>query len=142
MLVSLPVGVSDPGQRLSQIAAETATGKAQSHPSVGVVLHSRIVRRFVVKLLDRQPVNVTSANVPGPANPVYLAGARLLEVFPVLPLMANVTLGVGAVSYSGQFNITAIADMDAYPDLDAFTSSLEDELASLSAAVSVSPLAS
>jgi WS/DGAT/MGAT family acyltransferase len=141
MLVSLPIGVSDPEKRLSQIAAETATRKAQSHPSVGVVLHSRIVRRFVVKLLDRQPVNVTSANVPGPAHPVYLAGARLLEVFPILPLMANVTLGVGAVSYAGQFNITAIADMDAYPDLDVFTSGLEDELASLTASVSVSPLA-
>jgi hypothetical protein len=45
--------VSDPGRRLSQIADQTATVKAQSHPSLGIVLRSRIVRRLVHKLLDR-----------------------------------------------------------------------------------------
>jgi diacylglycerol O-acyltransferase len=65
-------------------------------------------------------VSVTTADVPGPPQPVYLAGARVLEVFPVLPLIAKVTLGVGALSYAGQFNITVVADRDAVPDLDAF----------------------
>lgn len=36
-----------------------------------------------------------------------------------LPLIANVCLGVGALSYAGEFNLSAIADRDAYPDLDA-----------------------
>jgi diacylglycerol O-acyltransferase len=138
MLVALPVGVSDPSKRLAQIAAETATGKARSHPSVGVVLRSRLARRIALKLLDRQPVNVTSADLPGPPQPVYLAGAQVLEVFPLLPLMANVSLGIGALSYAGQFNITAVADLDAYPDLHIFTTSVRDELAALAAPVSVS----
>jgi hypothetical protein len=30
-------------------------------------------------------VNLTSADLPSPQLPLYLAGARLLEVFPVLP---------------------------------------------------------
>jgi diacylglycerol O-acyltransferase / wax synthase len=139
MMVPLPVGVADPGHRLSQIAVETATRKADSHPSVGVMLRSRLVRRALLKLLDRQPVNVTSADLPGPQQPVYLAGARLLEVFPVLSLMGNVSLGVGALSYAGQFNITATADRDAYPDLDIFVTGVRDELAALTAATSVSP---
>lgn len=138
MLVPLPIGESDPSRRLVQIAAETATRKAESHPPVGVMLRSRIARRILLKLLDRRPVNVTSADVPGPPRPVYLAGARLLEVFPVLPLMANVSIGVGALSYAGQFNITAVADLDAYPDLRFFTTAVQDELAALAASTSVS----
>jgi diacylglycerol O-acyltransferase len=139
MMVPLPVGVADPGHRLSQIAVETATRKADSHPSMGVVLRSRLVRRVLLKLLDRQPVNVTSADLPGPPRPVYLAKARVLEVFPVLSLMGNVSLGVGALSYAGQFNIAAIADRDTYPDLDVFVTGVRDELAALAAAASVSP---
>ncbi len=131
MLVPLPVGVSDPGQRLARIAAETRTRKATRPPSVGLLLRNRMARRILLRLLNRQPVNVTSADLPGPRRPVYLAGARLLEVFPVLPLMGNVSLGIGALSYAGQFNITVIADRDTYPDLDTFVTGVRDELAAL-----------
>jgi WS/DGAT/MGAT family acyltransferase len=137
MLVPVPIGVPDPAQRLVQIAAETADRKLQRHPSAGVLLRSRIVRRLILKLLQRRPVNVTSANVPGPAQPSYLAGARMLEVFPLVPLMSNVSLGVGAVSYAGQFNIAAIADRDAYPDLHSFAASVQDELEQLTVTVPV-----
>jgi diacylglycerol O-acyltransferase len=131
MVVPLPVGMADPGRLLAQIAAETAARKAQSHPSVGAVLRSRIARRVLLKVLDRQPVNITTADVPGPPRPLYLAGARLLEVFPVFPLVANVSLGVGALSYAEQFNIMVVADRSAVPDLEVFASNAEEELRAL-----------
>ncbi len=134
MIVAVPIGVADPVNRLAQISAYTAVRKATQHTSVGVVLRSRLVRRILVKLLDRQPVNVTSADLPGPTQPLYLAGARLLEVFPVLPLMANVSVGVGALSYAGQFNIGAIGDRAAHPDLAVFAAGVRDDLAVLQAA--------
>jgi hypothetical protein len=56
-----------------------------------------------------------------------------------LPLIGNVTLGVGALSYAQQFNITAVADRDACPDLDVFAASARDELRALAAAALVSP---
>ncbi len=87
----------------------------------------------MLKVLDRHPVSVTTADVPGPQTPVYLAGARVLEVFPVLPLIAKVTLGVGALSYAEQFNITALADRDACPDLDVFVASAQNEMWALAA---------
>jgi hypothetical protein len=99
------------------------------------MLRSRLARRVLLKLLDRQPVNVTSADLPGPTQPVYFAGAQVLEVFPVSPLMANVSLGVGALSYAGQFNITAVADLDAYRDLHIFVTGVQDELAALAASM-------
>jgi diacylglycerol O-acyltransferase / wax synthase len=138
LVVPLPIGVSDPGRRLQQIAAETAKGKARSRPSLGTMLRNRIARRALLKVLDRQPVSVT-ADVPGPRTPLYLAGARLLEVFPLLPLIASVSLGVGALSYAGQFNIMAVADQDACPDLDVFATSAQDELLALTAPTRVKP---
>jgi hypothetical protein len=115
IVVPLPIGVPDPGRRLAQIAAATATRRASSHPSLGAAFRSRTARRVLLKVLDRYPVNVTTADVPGPQTPLYLAGAQLLEVFPVLPLISNVSLGVGALSYAGQFNIMAIADQTPAP---------------------------
>lgn len=134
-VVPLPIGVSDPGRRLQQIAAETAKRKAMSRPSLGTWLRSRIARRALRKVMGRRPVNLTSANVPGPPMPLYLAGARLLEVFPVFPLVGNVSLGVGALSYAGRFDIMAVADADACPDLDAFARSAQDELQALAVGV-------
>ena len=67
--------------------------------------------------------------------PLYLAGSRLLEVFPILPLEANVSLGVGALSCAGQFDILAVADADACPDLDVFAQGVRDELQALARGV-------
>jgi WS/DGAT/MGAT family acyltransferase len=126
MAVPLPLGGSDPGRRLRQIAAETAERKARTRTSLGTLFRGRIARRLLLKAAMRQRVNVTSASIPGPTMPLYLAGARVLEVFPVLPLIANEPLGVGALSYAGGFNIGVVADRDAYPDLDVFAGVREE----------------
>ncbi len=136
MVVQLPLGQPDPGLRLEQIAAQAARQKASSHPNLGTMFRSRLARRALLALLDRHPVSVTTADVPGPPHPVYFAGARVLEVFPVLPLIANVTIGVGALSYAGQLNITVVADPDAVPDLDTFTAAARSELRALCEPVS------
>jgi diacylglycerol O-acyltransferase / wax synthase len=77
------------------------------------------------------------ANVPGPPMPLYLAGAQLLELFPIVPLIGNITLGVGALSYAGQFNITVVADRDACPDVEVFADAVRDGLHALAVSVSV-----
>jgi diacylglycerol O-acyltransferase / wax synthase len=131
MAVPLPLGGSDPGRRLQQIAAETANRKARTRTSLGILFGGRITRRLLLMAVIRQRVNVTSASIPGPPVPLYLAGARVLEVFPVLPLIANEPLGVGALSYAGTFNIGVVADRDAYPDLDVFAAGARKELHAL-----------
>jgi diacylglycerol O-acyltransferase / wax synthase len=131
MVVPLPVGVADPVRRLDQIAAETAARKARSRPSLGKMPHRGLLGRAFLRIIKGQRVNVTTADIPGPPVPLYLAGARVLEVFPVLPLIGKVSLGVGAMSYAGQFNITAVADRDTYPDLEVFAVGVREELHAL-----------
>jgi diacylglycerol O-acyltransferase / wax synthase len=134
MTVPLPVGMPDPGHRLRQIATATARRKAEHRPSGGTVFRGRMPQRAVLKIMERPRVNLASADVPGPSTPLYLAGARLLEVFPLLPLMAKTTRGVGALSYAGQFNIMAVADHDTCPDIAVFTAAAQNELQALAAA--------
>jgi hypothetical protein len=55
-----------------------------------------------------------------PDTSAYFAGAELVELFPLVNLIGNVTLGVAALSYAGQFNAMVVADADAYPDLGVF----------------------
>ncbi|HWD42512.1 MAG TPA: wax ester/triacylglycerol synthase family O-acyltransferase [Actinomycetota bacterium] len=131
MAVPLALGVPDPGRRLRQIAAETARRKARARAPLGTLFGGRIIRRLLLKAVVRQRVNVTTASVPGPEAPLYLAGARLLEVYPVLPLIANEPLGVGGLSYAGTFAIGVVADRDACPDLDVFTAAMRDDLRAL-----------
>jgi diacylglycerol O-acyltransferase / wax synthase len=80
-------------------------------------------------------MNTYAANVPGPPLPLYLAGAPLLEVFPMVPILGNVSLGVGALSYAGQFNITAVADRDLCPDLEVFIKGMRSSLDALAASM-------
>jgi diacylglycerol O-acyltransferase / wax synthase len=131
MVVPLPLGIADPEQRLRQIAVETADRKTVGRPSLGTMFGMRLVRGAMLKLIVRQRVNVVSADLPGPQMPLYFAGARLIEVFPLVNLLGTESLGVGALSYAGQFNVMAVADADAYPDLEVFAESARDDLHTL-----------
>lgn len=131
MAVALAMRESDVGDELRRIAAETATRKLRARTSLGTLIRGRLVQRLMLFAVMRQRVNVTTASIPGPTAPLYLTGARVLEVFPVLPLIANEPLGVGALSYAGAFNIGVVADQDAYPDLDVFMTGARDELDTL-----------
>jgi WS/DGAT/MGAT family acyltransferase len=134
MVVPLPLGGSDPGRRLRQIAVATAERKSRRRTDLGRLIRGpRFVRRLLLEAVLRQRVNLTSASIPGPPQPLYLAGARLLEAFPLLPIVANEPLGVAALSYAGTFSIGITADRDAIPDIDVFADGVRDELHALGA---------
>ena len=87
------------------------------------------VQRAAYRRLTRQRfMNLWVTNVPGPPVPLYLAGARLLELFPVVPIQGNLTLMVGVLSYAGQLNLTAVADRDACPDIEVFAQGVRGAL--------------
>jgi diacylglycerol O-acyltransferase len=137
MVVRLPLGIADPAQRLREIAAETARRRKLRRPAGGSLLRFGLLQRTLLKLMARQRwANVYAANVPGPAARLYVAGAPVLELFPLVPLIGNITLGVGALSYTDQFNITAVADECTCPDLDVFVRGVDTSMRSLADSLS------
>jgi diacylglycerol O-acyltransferase / wax synthase len=136
MVVPLPVGESDDRRRLQLIAAETALRKQRPRPQGGALFRSIPIQRVALRLVARQHLmNTYAANVPGPPVRLYFAGAPLLEVFPVVPIIGNISIGVGALSYAGQFNLTAVADRERCPDLAVFIDGARRCLDSLAASV-------
>jgi diacylglycerol O-acyltransferase len=136
MMVPLPLGEPDPVRRLALIAAETAVRTHKARPQAGSGIFRLVAaQRAWYRHFPRQrSVNLVVTNVPGPPAPLYLAGARLLELFPVVPVMGNLTLVVAALSYAGQLNLTAVADRDGCPDLEVFAQGVRNALDDLAGA--------
>jgi WS/DGAT/MGAT family acyltransferase len=128
MVVPLPAGEADPGQRLVTIAAATARRKRlPPYQPVG-----RLAQRWMAGVMSRQRlVNLLVSNLPGPAAPVRLGGARVLEMFQIGVVQGNLTVSVGVISYAGQLNFGIVADSAAVPDVGSFAGGVSDALAQL-----------
>jgi diacylglycerol O-acyltransferase len=139
MMVPLPLGEPDPVRRLALIAAYTAARMHQARPQAGSGMFRFVAaqRAWYRHFPQQRSVNLVVTNVPGPPVPLYLAGARLLELFPVVPVMGNLTLVVAVLSYAGQLNLTAIADPDGCPDLELFAQGVRSALEDLARSVLV-----
>ena len=142
MMVPLPLGEPDPVRRLQLIAAETAARTHQARPQTGSgIFRFLAAQRAWYRHFPRQrSVNLVVTNVPGPPVPLYLAGARLLELFPMVPVMGNLTLVVAVLSYAGQLNLTAVANRDSCPDLEVFAQGVRSALDDLARSVLVPAL--
>jgi len=73
-------------------------------------------------------VNLVVTNVAGPPVPLYLAGPRLPEPSPLMPVVGNLPLVVAVLSCTGQLNLTATADHDRCPDLEVFAQGVHTAL--------------
>jgi hypothetical protein len=139
MMVPLPVGEPDPVRRHAMIATETAARKLKARPQAGTgIFRFAAAQRVWYRQFPRQrSVNIVVTNVAGPPVPLYLAGARLLELFPVMPTMGNLTLVVAVLSYAGQLNLTAVGDRDGCRDVEVFAQGVRSSLDDLARSVLV-----
>jgi diacylglycerol O-acyltransferase len=139
MMVPLPLGEPDAIRRLELIGAETAARKNEARPEAGSGIFRFVAgQRVWYRLFPRQrSVNLVVTNAPGPPVPLYVAGAPLLEVFPMMPTMGNLTLVVGVLSYEDQLNFTAAADHDRCPDVEVFAQGVRSALDDLARSVVV-----
>ena len=124
----LGTSIADPLERLSAIVAETSVarenvdqaGSARLMDLVGVVpttLLGLTVKAATVMPFSAPTIATTTvSNVPGPAEPIYFAGARLRLVTGLGPLIGGMNLFHVVASYHGTISIGATADRSALPD--------------------------
>ncbi len=139
-LVDLPVGEPNPRVRLARLSY-AMRGVASSGRSVGAdalialtgfappTLHALGAR--AARGLTRRMFNLVITNVPGPQVPLFAAGARMLEVFPVVPLVRGQGLSIGMTSYDGRVYVCLNADRDTVGDVDLLADLIEQEMAEL-----------
>ncbi|HEY3609140.1 MAG TPA: WS/DGAT domain-containing protein, partial [Pseudonocardiaceae bacterium] len=75
--------------------------------------------------------NILVTNVPGPQVSLYAAGAKMLEMFPVVPLARNQAVSIGVTSYDGGVYFGLNADRAAMPDVDILARMVEESVEEL-----------
>ncbi len=139
-LVDLPVGEPNPRVRLARLGyAMRAVGvPGRSVTAEGLIaltgfapptLHALGAR--AARGLSRRLFNLVITNVPGPQVPLYAAGGRMLEVFPVVPLARGQGLSVGMTSYNGSVFFGFNADRDSVGDVDVLADLIEQQVTEL-----------
>ncbi|HEU4431601.1 MAG TPA: wax ester/triacylglycerol synthase family O-acyltransferase [Myxococcota bacterium] len=135
-VLPLPIAEKDPLTRLHKIREETAQLK-RSDAAAGVEtllsladwLPPRVLASAVG--LAAGPANMIVTNVRGPELPLYMVGAKLLGMYPVVPLLPRTGLGVALFSYDGRLCWGFAADQDLVPDLPAFVRAIRDSFEEL-----------
>jgi WS/DGAT/MGAT family acyltransferase len=137
-LLRLPVGQEDPLAQLDEIHRTTQELK-ESHQAAGVETVEALHEWLPIDLQSWSAgtQNMFVTNLPGPQFPLYLLGAELLEVFLQPPLIRNVGLVVGVISYNGRVCVGLYADYDRVPDLDDFAALVQQAFERLAAAAGV-----
>jgi WS/DGAT/MGAT family acyltransferase len=141
MWAPLPVGLTDPVQRLLRIRREM-DGIKESGQAVGAQVLTTLsgfapptVMAQAARLQARQRLfNVVVTNIPGPQIPLYLLGRELDALFPMVPLAKNTALGIAIMSYNGALNFGLTADYDALDDVETLAEELRSAIDELSAA--------
>jgi WS/DGAT/MGAT family acyltransferase len=143
VLADLPVHIPDPAQRLAAVQAELQSLKASKEAMVGEALFSlgryslyplaSWWARLAFGLPQREIVTVTT-NVPGPGQPLYGMGRRLLEIIPYVPIATTVRTGVSIFTYCGDVTFGITGDLAANPDLDVLAHGIEHGVSELLAA--------
>lgn len=81
--------------------------------------------------LHQRSISTVTTNVPGPQVPMYLMGRRMTEMFPYIPLAADLRVTIGIMSYNGQLSFGVTGDHDAVPDLAVLSAGIEAAMAEL-----------
>jgi diacylglycerol O-acyltransferase / wax synthase len=145
-IVRLPIDEPDARRRLEAIHRVTDELK-RSRQALGVQLMMAAAEWAPQALLSlgaraaSGPINMIVTNVPGPQFPLYSLGARLVALYPLVPLLENTGLGVALFSYDGQLCWGFNADYDLLPDLRVFVRAVDGSFRALSAAAGVEPAA-
>jgi WS/DGAT/MGAT family acyltransferase len=138
LIARLPVDEKDPARRLARVIETTRGLKRSSTVEGGELLEelsdwtTTALFATVSKLAVRaRSYNMVVTNVPGPQFPVHMFGAKMLEIYPLVPLFTNQALGIALFSYDGSLFWGFNADWDAVPDLHDLVEMVQQELETL-----------
>jgi len=148
MLPSIPLDITDPPARLRAVRAEMEQLKAQDEAGAFETLSRMIANTPAIyhalagmRGIPAGLINLVCTNIPGPMIPLYSVGHRMLAHYPLVPLAADLGVGVGVTSYDNRLYFGIMADPTLVPDVDLIRQYLDEEFEALRAAVSEPPLA-
>jgi WS/DGAT/MGAT family acyltransferase len=145
MLVTLATQIADPVARYTTITAGTRLAKDQARvlseeliqgwaQLAFPALSSRIARLAGnLRLFDHLPplFNVLVSNIAGPDFALWCAGARLVALYPIGPIIEGVGLNVTVASYEGTLYFGILGCRELVPEVAHFGGLVTDAFAEL-----------
>lgn len=131
MVAALPTHLADPVERLRAVHESMRVAKEQhgaidaqallemtqfTMPAVATRA-ARVAAQLRTADWVNPAYNVVVSNVPGPRTPLYLAGARMLDYFPVSMVTDGLGLNITVQSYLDRLDFGLIACREVVPDL-------------------------
>jgi diacylglycerol O-acyltransferase len=151
MIVPIPTDEPDPARRLQRthellisakerhkaLPADLLTDATAFIPPAVAALAARTTMQIVSR--TRPPVNLVISNVPGPRNPLFLAGAQLQAAYPVSVVVDGVGLNITVMSYRDHLDFGIVADREQVDDVWSMLEGLRTELVAFEAAAGIEP---
>jgi WS/DGAT/MGAT family acyltransferase len=121
-IVSLPIQQQDARKQVELLHEQTEEMK-RSHQASAIEM-LEVVNGWLsldIQELSEGTQNMYVTNVPGPTFPLYLLGAELKSIYLQAPLLQNLGMSIGVLSYNGRVCWGFTADYDRLPDLADFS---------------------
>lgn len=131
-IAQLPLQMNDPVDRLKEVVRTTSSAKELSDaigakeladinkftPPVTLALVSQLASSLgsYTKEQAKKMAATVVSNVPGPQQPLYLLGARLVNFSGIGPLLNGLGLFHAVASYDGKIGISLTSCRDMMPD--------------------------
>lgn len=135
VFIDLPLDTRDIAACARRIAISKAMLKTV-HSALGMSVLIEVagwlptpLHNATVRLAGSLPVaNLVLSDVPGPLEPRYFLGRRVVACYPMLPLPAAVGVSIAAISMGGAMGIGITADPNLLPDPERLARAIEHEL--------------
>lgn len=122
----LPLHEGNPFARLFEVRRRMTEMKGSYQPPLTMLLLGisgvapRIVQEKFLDMLANK-ASAVMTNVPGPRQPLYLAGSRMDQIMFWVPQSGDIGIGVSILSYNNSVQFGLITDRAFIPDPEAVT---------------------
>jgi len=139
VFLTLPIGIVDPVRRIGAIKREM--DELKSSPEALVAFGVLSVMGFAPVAVEQlglrffgSKATAVLTNVPGPRQPLYLAGRKLEKIMFWVPQSGHLGLGISILSYAGGVMLGVATDEGLVPDPERIVEEFQLEFESMKAA--------
>ncbi len=121
VFLDLPIGIENPVERLYAVRANMNALKGSYQPILALGLLAamgsgpKLLQETLLSILSRNATAVMT-NVPGPQQPLYMAGARIDNLMFWVPQSGDIGMGVSIISYNDNVQFGVVTDRGLCPD--------------------------
>jgi diacylglycerol O-acyltransferase len=146
--VTIPLDIRNPRKLLAGVHKRTEFLK-RAHAAELVSLAGGLISMFpnsaqalggnILSQLPFTPFNMVCTNVPGPQNPLYLLGHKILHCYPYVPVGGEMAVNCAILTYNDTAYFGFSGDVHAAPDLRRLETLLKMSFRELRQAAVVRP---